>query len=151
MGLVLLPRAISYQSIGLPSEPGAGLWPTATLLGLIITSAIFSYEKIQEQKGKEGEVDFGRIKEEKNLFITIALVIMYFMIIPYLGFLFASIPFLFFAIEGYGYGKPKVSALVAIVIPPTLTLVLGRILLLSLPMGIGIFRRVTEQFLWELF
>lgn len=151
MGLVLLPKAISYQSIGLPGEPGAGLWPTASLLGLIITSAIFSYEKIKEQEGKKSDFDFSSIKKEKNLLITVGLVILYWLIIPFLGFLFASIPFLFFAIEGYGYGRPKISALVAIVISPTLTILLGRILLLSLPKGIGIFNKLTEMFLWELF
>lgn len=85
-------------------EPGPGFFPLWSSIFLMVLSLLYIYRSMVGKEGnKEGtETFFPKGKGLRNLIFTIVCVILFLVLIPYIGFTLTSVIFLFLLLhKGY--------------------------------------------------
>jgi len=135
------------KGIGQGMSPN--IWPAILLGGIVILSGILIV-KYWKNQHKVGSKIFKKISEEeinsKRLFFSLLLIIIYFSLFPYLGFIIASIFFLVGYMYLMGLQKKLIIYGASIFIVFIIVLLFNKILLIPLPRGFSIFRDISLIF-----
>ena len=148
IGAFLFVLSSQYQSISAFDTLGPAFWPRVVIILLMICSAVLLVQNIKKKKAETKETAVSVIDPEelKRFFKPVALCIVYFLSMSYLGFILSTFIFqiCFMLIQGVR----KVRTLLGV--PTLLTLAMCtlfiKILYLPLPKGVSIFRAFSLLF-----
>jgi hypothetical protein len=100
---------------GVPQNPGPGFLPFLVGLLLLILSLALLMRSLRERKEKEPAQARAGVKNFK-LFGTVAALLLFALIFPYLGFLLTTIPLMIFLSRAIGELKWKTSLAIGVLI-----------------------------------
>ena len=140
-GIVLLAAGIGYgfatgqlPDRTLPDTPGPAFFPWLIALGLIGLSAVLIIQGLiaVRQRGEE----FSGYRLPGRGWLALGGFAAYLLLLPYAGFVFASVPFCGGLVVLYGERRPVIALAAAILIPVLLFLVFSSGFQVLLPRGV---------------
>lgn len=127
------PTAADYGT----GVPGPGLWPIAISIVLLACTALLIFKSMKMKPHEDTKVELWS-EGTRRVYITMAILFVYLMVLEFLGFIIATAILEFGLIQWFAKKKPWVTAIIAIAI--TLVIYCVFQFVLNVPVGsFGIF------------
>jgi len=152
----MLFNSTGLQEVRRFGEMGSGFWPILVLAlalllsGLLLGSSLYRYRK---EKGPRppapdapGEGGEERRARRKKFALTVIFLLLYVLILPFLGFLPSTVAYVFAFIWALGERRRAVLAFSPILVTAIVLLVFVKFLSIPLPKGVGIFADLSRLF-----
>ena len=138
-GLGIIAIAMGYPSAADygTGVPGPGLWPIAISVVMLACAALLAVKSLKIDPEKDTKIELWN-EGTKRVYITIAILFAYTLVLEFLGFLIATVALEFVFIQWFAKKKPWLTAVFAVGI--TLVIYCVFQFVLSVPIGsFGIF------------
>lgn len=142
---IMLIFTFQFEGLNISTGGGPAFWPQILLSLIIILELLviaFTYKKYKkgELKKEKGE---GTIYPQ-NLYMSIASLTLYIILMKYIGFLISSTIFMIFMMYILKV-KLKTNIIVSLLSGYVITFVFGNLLMVPLPRGMGVFRAIGSM------
>jgi len=119
----------------------AGFPQLVIILSLLLI--IYILFTLMKAKKKEKSLDW---RKRKVLIVHVFLFFLYLLFLDSIGFIFSTLPYSYLGIRNLGYSDKKKTFLFSLTMTASIILLFGRLFLVSLPRGIGVFRELSYFF-----
>lgn len=139
LGVVIIAVASGYPTAADygTGVPGPGLWPTAICIVMLACAALLVLKSLKMKPEKDTKIELWN-EGSKRVYLTIAILFVYVLLLEFLGFLIATTILEFIFIQWFAKKKPWITAIFAVGITLVIYLVFQYVL--NVPIGsFGIF------------
>lgn len=102
------PKAADYGT----GVPGPGLWPIAISIVLLACTAILLFKTLRMKPEKDTKIDLWTTGT-KRVYLTIAILFVYLLALPFLGFIIDTFILEFLFIQWFAKKNPAITALIS--------------------------------------
>ena len=102
------PKAADYGT----GVPGPGLWPIAISIVLLACTAILLYRTLKMKPEQDTKIDLWTTGT-KRVYLTIAILFVYLLALPFLGFIIDTFILEFLFIQWFAKKNPAITALIS--------------------------------------
>ena len=139
IGLVIIAIAMGYPTAADygTGVPGPGLWPIAVSVAMLGCAALLVLKSLKMPAEKNTKIELWT-KDTKRVYITMAILFVYCLVLEFLGFLIATVVLEFVLVHWFAKKKPWMTAIIAVGVTLVIYLVFQYVL--NVPIGsFGIF------------
>ena len=150
----MLYYAIQLHEIRRLGEIGSGFWPTLTLSAAALLSLLQLASTLKKYfgGGKSISSDAVSLKEtkrelrrrRKNILLSVAILLGYIIIMPWIGFILSTLIFVFTFIIALGEKRRSVLILSPFLATALITIIFAKLIAMPFPRGIGIFASLSR-------
>ena len=152
----MLFNSLDLREVRRFGEMGSGFWPILVLSMALLLSMVLlgvSYNQYKKGKGKApegGEAPAGvgadRGRRRKKLALTILFLLIYLVIMPWVGFILSTVIYVFAFIFALEERRKLVLALSPVLVTAMMVAVFVKFLSIPLPKGVGVFADLSRLF-----
>jgi putative tricarboxylic transport membrane protein len=147
-------ESLELRGVGRFGEVGSGFWPILSLGFSVVLSLIWLLRNLRQYSREKGEIKEKPESEDaaeawnrrKKVGLSLLCLLCYIVLIPWIGFLLATVLFILAFILALDERRKTVLIISPLLITAVIVLVFAKFITIPLPKGVGIFAEFSRLF-----
>ncbi len=150
----MLYESLDLLGQGRPGEVGSGLWPFMSLAVSLALSLLMLTASVKKRRAAAGEAPLAPSDEARaearrqrmTVFLSIVAFLAYILLIPWIGFILATLAYILAFALALGERRRWVLAVSPFLVTAVIVLVFAKFITIPFPKGVGMFAELSRLF-----